>query len=307
MFVPSLLTQDWPRPALQTIARAPGSRDIFILGDLKPGQPADREQIAIEDPAEYAAMALRAALERAGIQVQGTVRVQHRINGDLEPFLTETHQPMPMAPQMVAALLKPSEVSCAAQAIYDPNALPVTVLAEHTSPPLIQDLTLTDKDSQNLHAEIMLRNISAVKDCGSTLAHAVRWVRTFWTAAGLDPADFVFYDGSGLSSKDLVTPRAIAQLLAFAATQPWFAQWKAALPLGGVDGTLEHRFTDPPLKGHVFAKTGTLGESRALSGYLDAASGRSIIFSVMVDNHAPGTPADRAVMDKIVAAIVATQ
>jgi D-alanyl-D-alanine carboxypeptidase/D-alanyl-D-alanine-endopeptidase (penicillin-binding protein 4) len=307
-FVPSLLTQDYPRPGLQTIVRTPGSRDLFILGDLKPGQAAEHAQVAIEDPAEYAAMALRSALERAGIQVQGSVRVKHRINGDLESFLRETQAPIPMPAQMIGALLKPSEViSCGVQAVYDPNALPVTVLAEHTSPPLIEDLTLTDKDSQNLHAEILLRNISAVKDCGATFAHAVRWVRTFWTAAGLDPADFVFYDGSGLSSKDLVTPRATAQLLAFAATQPWFAQWKAALPLGGVDGTLEHRFTEPSLKGHVFAKTGTLGESRALSGYLDAASGRTVIFSVMVDNHAPGTAADRAVMDKIVAAIAAAQ
>ena len=132
-------------------------------------------------------------------------------------------------------------------------------------------------------------------------------VRQWLINAGLDGNDFVFYDGSGLSSHDLVTPRATTQLLAFAATQPWFAQWKAALPLGGVDGTLEHRFTEPPLKGHVFAKTGTLGESRALSGYLDAASGKQIIFSIMADTHTPASTADRATMDKIVAAIAATQ
>jgi D-alanyl-D-alanine carboxypeptidase/D-alanyl-D-alanine-endopeptidase (penicillin-binding protein 4) len=59
------------------------------------------------------------------------------------------------------------------------------------------------------------------------------------------------------------------------------------------------------LKGHVFAKTGTLGESRALAGYLDAASGRTLIFSILVDNHTPGSNADRVVMDKIVAAIAA--
>jgi D-alanyl-D-alanine carboxypeptidase/D-alanyl-D-alanine-endopeptidase (penicillin-binding protein 4) len=132
-------------------------------------------------------------------------------------------------------------------------------------------------------------------------------LRQFLLNAGLDGNDFLFFDGSGLSDHDLVTPRTTAQLLAYATTQPWFAAWKAAQPLGGVDGTLANRFTEPPLKGHVFAKTGTLGESRALSGYLDAASGRQIIFSIMVDNHAPGTPADRAVMDKIVAAIAATQ
>ena len=130
-------------------------------------------------------------------------------------------------------------------------------------------------------------------------------VRAFLLHAGLDADDFIFYDGSGLSAKDLVAPRATTQLLSFASTQPWFTQWKAALPIGGVDGTLSSRFKDAPLKGHVFAKTGTLGESRALSGYIDCASGKQVVFSIMVDNHSPTTSADRAVMDKIVAAIAA--
>jgi serine-type D-Ala-D-Ala carboxypeptidase/endopeptidase (penicillin-binding protein 4) len=56
----------------------------------------------------------------------------------------------------------------------------------------------------------------------------------------------------------------------------------------------------------VFAKTGTLGESRGLSGYLDAASGKQVIFSIFVDDHAPSGSADRVVMDKIVAAIAAS-
>jgi D-alanyl-D-alanine carboxypeptidase/D-alanyl-D-alanine-endopeptidase (penicillin-binding protein 4) len=72
-----------------------------------------------------------------------------------------------------------------------------------------------------------------------------------------------------------------------------------------VDGTLEHRFTESPLKGHVFAKTGTMGESRALAGYVDCASGKQVIFSILVDDHRPGSNADRTVMDKIVAAIAA--
>ena len=130
-------------------------------------------------------------------------------------------------------------------------------------------------------------------------------VRGFLMRAGLDPADFVFYDGSGLSSHDLVTPRATAQLLAYATKQPWFAQWKAALPVGGEDGTLSSRFPDAPLKDHLFAKTGTLGESRGLSGYVDTASGKQVIFSIYVDDHAPNGSKDREVMDEIVAAIAA--
>ena len=73
-----------------------------------------------------------------------------------------------------------------------------------------------------------------------------------------------------------------------------------------MDGSLRARFPDAPLKGHVFAKTGTLGEARALSGYLDCASGQTLIFSVMVNAHRPRTSDDMKAMDRIVAAIAAT-
>ena len=78
-----------------------------------------------------------------------------------------------------------------------------------------------------------------------------------------------------------------------------------SLPVGGVDGSLQGRFAKAPLAGHVFAKTGTLGEARALSGYLECASGRMVMFSIMVSTHAPGTSADRDVVDRIVEAIAA--
>jgi D-alanyl-D-alanine carboxypeptidase/D-alanyl-D-alanine-endopeptidase (penicillin-binding protein 4) len=150
---------------------------------------------------------------------------------------------------------------------------------------------------------------------GSDLfAEGARVVRQFLVNSDIDPKDFVFYDGSGLSGYDLVTPRAIANLLSFAAhdpktgqPQPWFAAWKDSLPIGGVDGTLADRFTKAPLKGHVFAKTGTHSEGRALSGYLDCASGQTVIFSILDENHLPGDNADRDAMDKIVAAIAAAE
>jgi len=173
---------------------------------------------------------------------------------------------------------------------------------------------LTIKVSQNLHAEMMIRNIASNKDCMPQASNGVQWVRHFLYYAGIDKDDFVFYDGSGLSGHDLVTPRATAKLLSYAAhdpktgaPQPWFADWKASLPVGGVDGSLDFRFTKPPLKGHVFAKTGTHSEGRALSGYLDCASGRTVIFSILVNNHLPGSNVDRDAMDKIVAAIAAAQ
>jgi D-alanyl-D-alanine carboxypeptidase/D-alanyl-D-alanine-endopeptidase (penicillin-binding protein 4) len=161
---------------------------------------------------------------------------------------------------------------------------------------------------------MMIRNITINKDCMPEARNGVQWVRHFLYYAGIDKDDFVFYDGSGLSAYDLVTPRATAKLLSFAAhdpktgaPQPWFADWRASLPVGGVDGTLAERFTKAPLKGHVFAKTGSHSEGSALSGYLDCASGRTVIFSIFVDHHLPGDTAPRATIDSIVAAIAAAE
>jgi D-alanyl-D-alanine carboxypeptidase/D-alanyl-D-alanine-endopeptidase (penicillin-binding protein 4) len=190
------------------------------------------------------------------------------------------------------------------------------VILQHTSPPVKEDVVLTNKVSQNLHAELLLHHLGKTfgepymgGDGGvdGSTAEGVRVVRQFLINAGIDKNDFVFFDGSGLSSHDLVTPRATAKLLQYATTQPWFTTWKSSLPVGGEDGSLEARFATPPLKDHLFAKTGTLGEARALSGYLDCASGRTVIFSIMVGNHLPGNNADRDAMDKIVAAIAAAE
>ncbi|MDR3745883.1 MAG: D-alanyl-D-alanine carboxypeptidase/D-alanyl-D-alanine-endopeptidase, partial [Acidobacteriaceae bacterium] len=189
-----------------------------------------------------------------------------------------------------------------------------TVLATHESHPLSEDVTYTLKVSQNLHAEILLRDVGVAYSCMGSQGAGLTALREYLPHTGIQAGDFVLVDGSGLSSHDLVTPRAVAKLLSFAAhdvktglPQPWFAAWKASLPIGGVDGTLADRFTKAPLKGHVFAKTGTLGEARALSGYLDTASGQTVIFSILVGNHLPGTSADRDVMDQIVAAIAASE
>jgi D-alanyl-D-alanine carboxypeptidase/D-alanyl-D-alanine-endopeptidase (penicillin-binding protein 4) len=282
-----------------SVDRDPGSRILRIYGFMPADSKPDVEEVAIDDPALYAAMAFRDILVKKGIAVTAQAMSQHWQLDRADIFSSQLKDPGSCANHMYETV---------SMCGYDKLKTLIPVLATHESPPLTEDIKFTLKTSQNLHAELMLRNLGHVAlDGNASNIDGARVVRQFLLHAGLDPDDFLFYDGSGLSSHDLVTPRATAQLLAFAATQPWFAQWKAALPIGGVDGSLEHRFTDPPLKGHVFAKTGTLGESRALSGYLDCASGKQVIFSILVDNHTPGTSADRAVMDKIVAAIAATE
>jgi serine-type D-Ala-D-Ala carboxypeptidase/endopeptidase (penicillin-binding protein 4) len=289
--------------------RALGSKVLRVYGSIAVDSQPDEEEVAIHDPAEYAAMALKGLLEARGIVVTGKARAVHRISNDAAGFVSESGKPLPkfdLSANRAYSLGR--GVASSGCDHCDPSLLSVEkVIATHTSPALKDDVTITDKVSQNLHAELLLHHLANAlggEENGST-AQGARVVRQFLLQLGLDKDDFVFFDGSGLSGHDLVTPRATARLLQYASGQPWFAQWKASLPVGGEDGSLVARFGKAPLKDHVFAKTGTLGEARALSGYLECASGRTVIFSIMVGNHLPGTNEDREVMDKIVGAIAA--
>lgn len=275
------------------VQRSPGTRVLRIFGTIAPDAPADHEEIAIDDPAEYAAKAFTMLLASRGINVAGQVGVQHRLPETPVAFTAEARKPVSL----------PVEGTEAQRRTHIPNDKPIV---SHQSVPLGVDVVLTNKISQNLHAELLLHALSGALLDGSTVGGA-RVVRSWLTQqVGIDPEDFIFFDGSGLSGHDLVTPRAITKLLSYATTQPWGAAWKASLPIAGEDGSMRARYANSPWKDHVFAKTGTLGEVNALSGYVDCASGQTLIFSVIVNHHAPGTGDALKALDRIVAAIAAT-
>lgn len=274
-----------------SIERVSGTHTLHLTGSIAAGARTETEEIAIDDPALFAATAFRAVLNRRGILVSGNARVVHRA--------PET------GPGFIAQLKAPGgiEAAVASGRGYARSCLggvSAPTLATHLSRHPIDDILYTNKISQNLHAEILLRQLGSFASCrDGSLVSGARMVRAFLVYAGINPDDITLLDGSGLSGHDLVTPRSITQILAYAARQDWFQAYKASLPVGGVDGTLASRFTGP-LKGKVFAKTGTLGESRALSGYVTAATGQTVLFSILDDNHPPGTSIDRMVMDQLV-------
>ncbi len=286
-------------PAQIQIERLPGSRKLRVFGTIGENARADNEEIAVDDPAEYAALAFRQALAAHGIAVVGKARASHLEEYDGAGFTKQLLKPNGAEESFYA---HPGDLGSALSCggyVYPPT------LATHTSAPLGQDAIFTAKVSQNLHAELLLHALGRRMGCqtGSTISGA-RMVRAFTLHVGISADDFLLYDGSGLSSHDLVAPRALTQLLVFAAKQAWFPTFRAALPVGGTDGSLASRFTGV-LKGRVFAKTGTLGESRALSGYLTAASGKTLAFSILVDNHRPDSHEDRLLMDQMVELIAA--
>ena len=273
-------------PARSGVDRAPGSRTIRLYGAITPN--GMHVGLAIEDPAKFAATALRQMLLARNITVTGTARAWHREPVDTEAFGPELLQNVVLRPLTLSTIAPPTTG--------------FRVLATHVSPPLSEDVTVTLKISQNLHAELYQRLMGRLEGDDGSIVQGARVVRQFLIGAGVDPGDFTFSDGSGLSPADLITPRAATTLLLYAQKQPWGAIYKSALPVGGVDGTLANRFNGE-MKGRVFAKTGTLGEVNALSGYLTAKSGKTLVFSVLINDHDPLTNAARVAMDKIVTAI----
>lgn len=275
------------------VDRQPGSRFVRVYGTIPVGSPGVHLPLSIEDPAEYAAAAFRELLIARSIDVKGKARARHRLPEVTQDFNEHTRQPL---------VLKPF-VAGQGQMIL-PIPTPYT-LVTRLAPPVAQDLTVINKVSQNLHAELMLRLLGKTQGDDGSLEEGVRVVHQFSQDAGVAANDIFMYDGSGLSVNDEVTPRAITTLLRYASQQPWGEAFRQTLPIGGVDGSLSNRFTKDPLKGRVFGKTGTLAEVNTLSGYVTAASGRTLAFSILCNNHVAVNDTSRSAIDRVVSAIAA--
>jgi serine-type D-Ala-D-Ala carboxypeptidase/endopeptidase (penicillin-binding protein 4) len=180
------------------------------------------------------------------------------------------------------------------------------VLAERFSPRLLDDIRLTNKVSQNLHAEIFLRTVGREKFGAGSTAAGLKVERDFLKAAGISNDDVILSDGSGLARDDLVTPRAVVALLRYVASLPWGPQFLATLPVAGTDGTLQDRMKNTPAAGLIQAKTGTIEHDYGLAGYATTVRGEYLTFAIYsADNPQKPHDADRAI-DAIAEAMVQT-
>jgi len=273
------------------LERRPGSMLVRAWGNA----PAAgfHAALAVEDPAEFTAAAFKEALRSRGVNVTGSAASQHRYSIGTGDFDSEREQPLK---------LTHSDLSTVAAPLKSRN-----VLATHISVPVTQDVTVINKTSQNLHAELLLRLLGKVHGTEGSFAQGARVVRQFLIGAGVEDGDFYLYDGSGLSPDDRIAPRALTQLLAYAARQPWGPAWRETLPVAGEDGTLASRFRNSALQGRLWAKTGTSNEVNALSGYMTSASGKTLAFSILVNGRRPGSEAEVKAIDRIAEAIAAAE
>jgi D-alanyl-D-alanine carboxypeptidase/D-alanyl-D-alanine-endopeptidase (penicillin-binding protein 4) len=247
---------------------------VEFFGSIPRGAKDFEVNIAVHDPALLAATLLKEALARRGIRVQGRITHLDAVARVTKPFDAGKH----------------------------------TELAFVESQPLSTLLKVINKPSQNLHTELLLRQlggphgVSELDNYGRpkpTLERAVKAREAFLQRAGVDLTGLSLRDGSGLARSDLVTPRATARLLEYMQTHPQFTIFRESLPVAGFDGTLERRMKNTPAAGNLRAKTGSLTYVNALSGYLTTAGGQVLIVSFYGNNYTNGGREVTGVMDQI--------
>ncbi len=243
--------------------RAPNSRLIRLTGTIGAEATPATLHFSIDDPAHYAAWRMAALLQARGVKVDGEVMARHR----------------PLSPADDPAIRN------GAPATQPPSP---DMLAQLPALPLAEDMRIINKQSQNLHADLMLRRVSRAQASGS-IADGQVALHALMTQAGLAEGSYSFADGSGMSSYNRITPRAAVTLLTWIAHQPWGMAWRETLPIAGQDGTLKGRFKDTALAGKLFAKTGSLNAARALSGYFVTKSGKTLVFSALANDMPDGT------------------
>ena len=248
------------------LSPATGTNDFYLLGQLPVDGKAESLDTGVSQPARWFGAALKAALASHGIFIQGDVQVVA----------------WPETPPW--------------------NLAGLYTLGEIQSPPLRDVVRSFMKPSQNLEADLVFDHLGELTREPGTPAWvtseelAVRALDRFLRQHGI-PHDVHFDEGSGMSRNNLTSANATVALLTVMATNRWAADYYAALPIAGVDGTLRSRMRSGPAFGKVHAKTGTLRWVNSLSGYVTSAAGEKLVFSLMLNRYA--APPERRRTDEL--------
>jgi D-alanyl-D-alanine carboxypeptidase/D-alanyl-D-alanine-endopeptidase (penicillin-binding protein 4) len=246
------------------ISRLAGSNRLIVRGTVPAGVKDTVRAATVDRPALYFARILREVLVARGIRVGG-VAVEY-------------------------------------EEVYSvPPTEPTRVLLSHQSAPLSDIARVLMKASQNQYAETLLRTLGARAGTGTPEAGrtVVQEVLDRW---GIPRDAYSQTDGSGLSRYDYVCAETLVTILRRMYTDPRHKEpFLAALPVGGEDGTLARRFVGTAAAGNVRAKTGSIANVRALSGYVTSAGGEPLVFSIIANNFtAPQSAIDAATDEAVV-------
>jgi serine-type D-Ala-D-Ala carboxypeptidase/endopeptidase (penicillin-binding protein 4) len=255
----ALVTSPEGESALVLLRRLPGSNSLHVAGHVPARAPEFVRLASVDNPTQFFVNALRAALVDRGIRVSGDAV-------DIDAI----------APR--------------------PDSSVARVLLSHRSPPLAQLAATMMKFSQNMYAESILKALAAREGTGTTDLGR-RMVREILRTWGVYEDSFVMADGSGMSRYNYVSVEALVRILQHLHENPAHADaFAPTLPAAGQEGTLSHRLLGTAAENNVRAKTGTLANVRALSGYVTTKDGEPLVFSIIANNfNVPAAAIDEAV------------
>lgn len=173
----------------------------------------------------------------------------------------------------------------------------LTTLFVHSSPTLAEIAKPFLKISQNQIGEMLLRALGAIETDTGSVETGRRVVEGTLNRWGIAPQHYLIADGSGLSRYNYLSPEMLVRLLRVMARRPEFAAYYDALPIAGVDGTLEFRMRGTRAAGNARAKTGFISNARALSGYVTTLDGELLAFSMLANNFSVPVPAAEYLQD----------
>jgi D-alanyl-D-alanine carboxypeptidase/D-alanyl-D-alanine-endopeptidase (penicillin-binding protein 4) len=250
----------------------PESRQLLLEGISAWGR-VDTMSFASRDPVRQASAALWNALDRAGIEVEGGWDVA-------------------WAPgeRMGQSCLSGRMDQCAS----------ASMLASLQSPTLSQLVADVLGPSQNWMAEQLVLTLGATLGDQGSWPEGMRVIDSYLIdEVGIDSFDIASRDGSGLSAYNLITPRALVQVLREMHLGPHSAPYRTAMAEPGeAESTLEDRLVG--LEGRLFAKTGTISNVNSLSGYLVGENGQDVIFSILTNGSGPATNRVTQAIDELV-------
>lgn len=227
------------------------SNDIVLGGQLVAGTDTTERTPTIDNPTKFYVHVLKETFERNGIQVQGSAVDCDDLDNWIHAPLDEGYKE----------------------------------LANYYSVPFSEIIQRLMKRSQNMYAEIMPRILSWHEIGLGSIEGGREIMDSVYTEFGIEPGSWRYSDGSGLTRYNYISPEILIKILEGMYKSDQRDVWLESFPIAGVDGTLKQRMRGTAAERKVFAKTGTIANTRGLSGYTTSASGENIVFSFLVNGH----------------------
>ena len=229
--------------------RVRGTNKLMVSGSIAINSNTIKDHATIENPTLYFVSVFKDVLVNEGLEVKGQAF-------DIDDLAGYNYHPS------------------------DSNRI-----IRHTSPPLSELIKKTNKDSQNLWAELLLRTLGRQFNGVGSYPRSIEVIKTFLSQIGIDPEMTAISDGSGLSRLNLLSPLQVITILRYLYRHPHFEVFYNSLSVAGVDGTLRGRMRGTLAENNIRAKTGTLNRVKALSGYLTTRDGEDLVFSMTCNNY----------------------